>query len=390
MSAIRITCPACKHAQGVRENDLDKSLSCKSCGQQFRVERLEDYALLDELGRGAFGIVWRAYDTRLKREVALKQLNEMAIPEHEVETWVKRAVTEASALAKIDFHPNVLPLYNAGYYGRKFYMVTPVIRGPTLDKLIPEEGFPDPLKAVGFATTILRALQHIHKFKVYHRDVKPSNVMLGEAGNVFLVDFGLAACQQMEVSTWTEAGTVLGTPAYMPPEQARGEVSRVGPWSDQYGAGVVLYKMLTGRVPYPGKGYMVLADVGDYKKPPLPPRHFRRNLDPELESLILRAIAKFPGDRFESCIEFASALDTWAKKWSKRNEPQPPLALPVEKSHSRQRTQRREYDRGTAPRSRMWLWLLLGLLLLGGLAATVYFAFIKEKPAKQKFDDFTR
>ncbi len=200
-------------------------------------------------------------------------------------------------------------------------MVTPVIRGETLDKIIPTGGFPDPLRAVQLAITILRALQHVHGFKIYHRDVKPSNIMIDANGNLFLVDFGLASCRQIDTSHHTEMGTVLGTPAYMPPEQARGEVNRIGPWSDQYGAGAVLFKMLTENVPYPGKGYAVLADVGNYDKPPKRPRKFRPDLDVDLEKLVLRALEKFPGKRFASCAAFAEALRAWGKK--RKGDPQP-------------------------------------------------------------------
>ena len=131
--------------------------------------------------------------------------------------------------------------------------------------------------------------------------------MIDGNGNLFLVDFGLAACRQLDTALLTEMGTVLGTPAFMPPEQARGEIDRVGPWSDQYGAGAVLFKMLTGNVPYPGKGYAVLGDVGNYDKPPQTLRHFRPRLDPALESLVMQSLAKFPGERFQSCASSPTA-----------------------------------------------------------------------------------
>ena len=108
-------------------------------------------------------------------------------------------------------------------------MVTPIIRGQTLEKLIPEGGFPKPQRAVQLAVTILRALEHVHAFKVYHRDVKPSNVMIDVNGNLFLLDFGLAACRQIDTSLHTQMGTVLGTPAFMPPEQAAGRSTGSAP-----------------------------------------------------------------------------------------------------------------------------------------------------------------
>lgn len=328
-TSFRCPNPNCKQTYPVPVKDLGKLLHCKRCDHRFRLDRLDEYVLLDVLGDGAFGVVYRAYDLHNCREVALKQLKEKAVPEHEFESWVKRAELEARALAKIDFHPNVLPLYTSGYVGRKFFMVTPVIRGQTLDATIPKGGFPDPTRAVELAITILRALYHIHAFKVYHRDVKPSNIMIDGNGNLYLVDFGLASCRQLGIAMHTEMGTMLGTPAYMPTEQARGEINRVGPWSDQYGAGAVLFRMLTGGVPYSGANvYAVVAQVGDYNTPPTPPRHFRPNLDAELEELVLRSLRKFPGERFDSCAEFADVLQAWVDRRKKRPSP-PPEVGPI-------------------------------------------------------------
>ena len=293
MSQISTQCPACKQPLPVRAEDLEKILCCPHCQKQFRLERLEDYLLIGVLGAGAFGIVYRAYDLRNRREVALKQLNEKAIPEHEFDSWVQRR-HRGPRPGEDRLSPQCLAAVHVGRVGKSFFMVTPVIRGETLDKIIPTGGFPDPLRAVQLAITILRALQHVHGFKIYHRDVKPSNIMIDANGNLFLVDFGLASCRQIDTSHHTEMGTVLGTPAYMPPEQARGEVNRIGPWSDQYGAGAVLFKMLTENVPYPGKGYAVLADVGNYDKPPKRPREFRPDLDVDLEKLVLRALENSP------------------------------------------------------------------------------------------------
>lgn len=388
MSQLNVSCPGCKRAYPVRVEDLQRSLVCKACKLTFKAEKIEDYILMDRLGEGMFGVVYRAWDARLKREVALKQLNERNVPEHEIESWVKRAVHEAEALAKIDFHPNVLPLYNAGYTGRKFYMVTPVIRGQSLDKIIPERGFPDQLTAINLGITILRALEHVHRFKVYHRDIKPSNMMQDENKNLFLVDFGLAAVQQIDFSSWSEMGTVLGTPAYMPPEQATGDVHRVGPWSDQYGAAAVIYKMLTGKVPYPGKGYVVLAAVADPKTQPIAPRQYRPNIDSELERIILKGISKFPGDRYGSCEELASALQRWADRSKGRATPDAfPVNQPARIAERIEKwPERKRKKKSPLP------WIL-AILLVIGLAVGSYFA-LKEPNKKStpavKFDDFTK
>jgi serine/threonine-protein kinase len=387
MSQTTFLCPKCNQTHPVLVQDLGRKLFCKNSQAYFRLSQLDAYVLLDVLGNGAFGIVYRAYDLQNRREVALKQLNEKAVPEHEFDSWVQRAVTEARALAKIEIHPNVLPLLTSGHVGRQFFMVTPIVRGQTLEKLIPKGGFSDPCQAVQTAIVILRALEHVHGFKVYHRDVKPSNIMIDGHGNLFLVDFGLAACRQIDTAHHTEMGTVLGTPAFMPPEQARGEIDRIGPWSDQYGAGAVLFKMLTGAVPYPGKGYAVLGDVGNYDKPPRTLRHFRPRLDPALEALVMQSLAKFPGDRFPNCEKFAQLLHAWSAKqsgapvehgladWPSEAPPSPPRPAPAS---------------GDPVRIRWGLWaaILLGIAAAAGSGWVVWncMTTTKQAPPIQFFD----
>lgn len=386
MSHTRVRCPSCQDLGPVRLPDLEKDLNCKGCGARFRAERIQEYVLLDELGRGAFSIVYRAYDLRNHREVALKLLNEKVIPAHEFDAWVKRAVLEARALAKIDFHPNVLPMYNSGHAGAKFFLVSPIIRGKSLDKVIPQGGFADPLEAVERAITILKALEHVHRINIYHRDIKPSNIMVDESGNLFLIDFGLVACQQRDASVYLEMGTVIGTPAFMPPEQARGEVDRIGPWSDQYGAGAVLYKMLTGNAPYLGQGYGFLADVASYDKLPVPPTRYRPDLDRTLEALVLKALRKYPGERFKSCAQFAEELRAWTEDREKGKTAgrQPPEQMvpgrqPPEPPPAPQKTRR----------LRRVLWTAVVLAVLAGLGVGGWLAW-KAAHKVPKLDDITR
>jgi serine/threonine protein kinase len=329
MSQTQFRCRTCREVYPVSTEELEKPQFCQCCQTEVQLNRIDSYVLLEELGRGAFSVVYLAYDLRNRRHVALKQLREGAITEHDFDSWVKRAVTEARALGKIEYHPNILPLFDSGYSGRSFYMVAPYIRGQELGKTIPKGGFPDPTRAVELAVVIVRALEHVHGFGIYHRDIKPGNILIAANGEPMLIDFGLVACQESEMSIQTQMGTVLGTPAYMPPEQALGELDRVGPWSDQYSAGVVLYKMLTGSEPYPGKSFhAVIAAVGDYNTKPIPPSRFRPNLDPTLEQLVLKAIEKYPGKRFKSCVEFAERLRGWLDSRPTRAPAPPPKPVP--------------------------------------------------------------
>ena len=336
MSNVVFECPKCSVKNTVDAARLVSPVRCAACGVASMADRRERYVLLRKLGQGAFGIVHVAYDTRLNREVALKELKESAIPQHEIDTWKLRALNEAKTLTTLPRHANILEVYDFGYVGGKFYMVTPIIIGKDLDSIIPPDGFRDPHVAVQHAVTILKALEHAHRHGIIHRDIKPGNVMMDQGGNLLLLDFGLAACETVGKRDLNEMGTVLGTPAYMPPEQARGEIDQIGTWSDQYSAAAVLYKMLTGKVPYAGKGYMTLAEVGNRQKQPIPPSRYRTDLDPELEDLILTALAKEPEDRFESCHEFAGELTKWSKDRtsSSGHKPAVPVASPAWKKRA--------------------------------------------------------
>ena len=365
---VRVLCPTpgCARAYSVTVADLDKSLFCKHCKKKFKLNRLDHYVVLEELGRGSFGVVNRVFDLQEKREAAVKVLNTDAIPPDLIEEWIERARIEAQVLANI-VHPNILPLYRSGTCQGRFFMVTPLLPGKTLDRLIPPQGFADPVEAVETTVTILRALYHVHGTKICHRDIKPGNIMVGSGGIIYVMDFGLAVCHESDASRLTEYGTTLGTPAYMPPEQAAGETDRIGPWSDQYSCGVVLYKMLTGNVPYPGKGIAVIPDIKDLKKPPLPPRHFRPDLDPELERLILKSLEKFPGKRYGSCQEFAEHLKEWAEQMkSERRMPAIAALRGAQTGGAEELPEAIEpSDDGRTSGARGWLWALVLLLLVG-------------------------
>jgi serine/threonine-protein kinase len=404
MAQTQFRCRTCRESYPVQTEDLENTLSCKRCRITFQLQRIGDYVLLEELGRGAFSVVYKAYDLRNHRHVALKQLNESAVPEHEFGAWVKRAVAEARALGKIDYHPNVMPLFDSGYSGRAFYLVAPFIRGQQLAKMIPKTGMADPVQAVELAIVILRALEHVHGFGIYHRDIKPGNIMIGTNGDPMLIDFGLVAYQEGERSVRTQIGTVLGTPAYMPPEQALGDLDRVGPWSDQYSAGVVLYKMLTGNEPYPGKNFhAIIAAVGDYNTAPLPPRHFRPDLDLTLEQLVLKSIAKFPGDRFKNCAELADRLRAWLDSRPTRSfvsQSGEAVSSPAEPAPPKQQRNRPTPAASEAPvgpgpshgRSNWWAVLVVVLVLLLGIGGVLAWRWVggRPPPATPNFFDPTR
>ena len=373
---IRVHCPLpkCGHAYSVSVADLAKSLFCKRCEKKFRLPKIEHYLVLEELGRGAFGVVNRVYDLAENREAAVKLLNTDSLPPDRYDEWIERARNEAQVIANI-VHPNILPLYRSGTHEGKFYMVTPLLPGKPLNDAIPEAGYEDPLEAVEIVITVLRTLHFVHAMKICHRDIKPGNIMVGDGGKiVYLMDFGLAVFHEKDTSRFTEYGTILGTIAYMPMEQAKGEIDRMGAWSDQYSAGVVLYKLLTGRLPYTGGTQAMLGDITDPDKPPTPLRKYRPGIDPDLERLVLRSLGKYPGQRYSSCESFAQQLREWVDEQKSRLReprqplPQPetfPLAIPVD----RQAAEPPETESGG------WLWIAILLLLLAGLGVGGYFAW---------------
>ncbi|HEX5104214.1 MAG TPA: protein kinase, partial [Pirellulaceae bacterium] len=264
--------------------------------------RLGRFELRAELGRGAFGVVYRAYDPQLDRELALK------VPTFDLKDTPKlaRFQAEAKSAAKLR-HPNIVPTYESGVIDGRPYIATQFIAGQTLaDRL--QQGPPDLRQAAEWVRQLASALAYAHSQQIIHRDIKPANIMLDERGVPQIMDFGLAK-RLHDDATMTTDGSVLGTPAYMSPEQARGEQAAIGPASDQYSLGVVLYELLTGEKPYAGSAHAVLAQVLGAE--PLSPRHKRRSIPLDLNAICEKAISKSPGSRYASAGNFANDLSRW-------------------------------------------------------------------------------
>jgi WD40 repeat protein/HEAT repeat protein len=273
------------------------------------------------LGGGAFGDVYQAYDPQLDRDVALKvpRAGSLDSPGH-----VQRFLTEARSAAQLR-HPHIVPTFDAGHDGTHFYIASAFVRGRTLEA-VTEEGRLDARRAAGIVRDLAEALAYAHSLGVVHRDVKPSNVLLDEQGQPHLMDFGLARrrdsvdarqpakgespwWQESQQQKCTQEGDILGTPAYMSPEQAAGRAHKVGPASDQYNLGVVLYELLCGRVPFEGPVPVILYNT--VHGVPEPPRQVDPAVPRDLEAVCRKALAKSPGDRYGGCQDLADDLRRW-------------------------------------------------------------------------------
>jgi tetratricopeptide (TPR) repeat protein len=304
--------------------DLGK-LTPLAVGQQ-----IGRYKLLAELGSGGMGVVYRALDPQLDRELAIKVLNlpkTVNVQDHHL----KRFLREAQLTGQLE-HPGIVPVHELGRAADgRWFLAMKVVRGQTLAARIRyrarQRGRGDLGSDIDVLVKVCDALAFAHNRGVIHRDLKPDNIMVGEFGEVQVMDWGLAkrlgATDELdEQATWQEVpdrpgqmvatldGAVMGTPQYMAPEQARGEIAQLDQRSDIYALGAILYEVLTGTTPYGGATlWAVLSDVAEGRYVPL--RRRRRNIPFELEAVVVKAMAFAPADRFTDVSELRAELQRY-------------------------------------------------------------------------------
>jgi class 3 adenylate cyclase/predicted Ser/Thr protein kinase len=261
---------------------------------RYRIERL--------LGKGGMGSVYLAHDTLIDRPVALK-VPHLGLAENPA--LLERFYREARSAGRLQ-HPNICPVYDVNETNGVHHLCMAYIEGQPLSALTRDFARHPPRDSAALVRTIALALEEAHRQGVVHRDLKPANVMINRRGEPVVMDFGLAREVRTGPTEQSHEGTILGTPTYMPPEQARGDVGAMGPCSDIYSLGVVLYELLTGEVPFKGAALEVMAM--HLRDDPPPPSKLRSDIDAHLEAICLKAMAKEPCRRFLSMAEFAQAL----------------------------------------------------------------------------------
>jgi serine/threonine protein kinase len=263
-----------------------------------------DYELLQELGRGGMGVVYRARQLSLQREVAVKMILRGQLASN---ADLDRFRSEAEAAAKLD-HAGIVPVYEVGDVAGRPYFSMKYIEGMTLAERL-SNGPLLPREAAKILYNVSRAIHFAHERNVLHRDLKPSNILLDAQQHPHVTDFGLAK-QIDDAASLTKTGAVLGTPAYMAPEQAAGARGQIGPHSDVYSLGVILYHMLTGRPPFQAASPVDVVLLV-LEQDPVPPRMLNPKADPDLEMIALRCLQKPTDLRYATAAALADDLNAY-------------------------------------------------------------------------------
>ena len=265
-----------------------------------------DYELLEVIGRGGQGVVYRAHQKSLNRTVALKMIS---VGSWATEAHLKRFRREAEAAASLE-HPGIVPIYEVGERDGSCYFSMKFVEGGQLDQVIKREPM-SIRQAAELISKVARTVHYAHEHGILHRDIKPGNILLDAKGEPLLTDFGLARLLEAE-STVTRTLEVMGTPSYMAPEQAVGNNTAVSNATDVYGLGAVLYQLLTGHPPFAGgTTYETIKLVLDTE--PRQPRLLNPKIDRDLSTICLKCLEKDPKRRYPSALALAEDFDHWLK-----------------------------------------------------------------------------
>ena len=309
---MQTRCPQCSAMLEISEQSELSKIDCVYCGQSFdllaettvgsvggRNRLIGQFELLQLVGIGAFGEVWKAKDSELDRYVAVKLPHLKKMGGQNAEQFLR----EARAAAQLK-HPNIVPVFEVGRHEQVLFIVSQFIDGVSLEDFLSAKKL-SIREAVAMIATIAEAIGYAHAAGVIHRDLKPSNILLDENRKPYIVDFGLAKRDSGEV-TVTMDGAILGTPLYMSPEQARGEAHSVDARTDIYSLGVILFRLLTHELPFRGNRPMLLHQIVQAEPPTL--RSLNSAIPRDIEIITLKCLQKDREKRYSNCFEFVQDL----------------------------------------------------------------------------------
>jgi serine/threonine protein kinase len=315
------------------------------------------YEVQELVGHGGMSSVYKAHDSLLERNVALKVLHEQYNAD---EDFVERFKREARSVAQLQ-HPNIVTVIDRGEAEGRQYIVFEYIEGENLKELVVRKGRLDVREALEIALEVARGLAFAHQNGIIHRDVKPQNVLLNGDGKPKVTDFGIA--RSLDVDGMTQTGTVLGTSNYIAPEQASG--NRVDAHSDVYALGAVLYELLAGEVPFPGESFVAVA-MKHVHEPPPNLLDVRKDVPLRVAAAVDRALEKDPEQRFPTMAEFAAELEACLAELEEDEAGDPTMVIPTRRRRPRRQVSRWPIVVGVLALLAIAA-IVLGLITLGGI-----------------------